>query len=192
MSLIFPRLSPPKIGSANARLCSKATWTNGEIDQDELAARASFASMLHAANEPALAEVEFGKILALDPDHIDARMMRAMQSIEAGRLDEAFPDLEVILNHPGLVEHLRKEPMLLARMQGPTKSLISHLHDVSRRYCLRGKFDKGRTIARRVLDVAILLKRHVRRIALQPGKGLRPLGPARSRILSGRPPNSST
>jgi eukaryotic-like serine/threonine-protein kinase len=138
----------------------KATWTNLEIDQDELAARAFFASTLHAANEPALAEVEFGKIVALDPDHIDARMMRAMQSIDAGRLDEAFPDLEAILNHPGLVEHLRKEPMLLARMHGPSESLINNLHGASRRYCLRGKFDKGRTIARRVLEVATLLNRH--------------------------------
>ena len=138
----------------------KANWKNGEIDQDELTARASFASTLHAANEPELAEIEFGKILALDPDHIDARMMRAMQSIEANRLDEAFADLEVILNHPGLLEHLRKEPELLARIHGSAKSLIIHLHDVSRRFCVRGKFDKGRTIARRVLEVATLLNRH--------------------------------
>ena len=91
----------------------------------------SFASVLHEANEPVLTEVEFGKILALDPDHIDARTMRAMQLIEVDRLDEAFPDLEVVLSHPGLVAYFRKEPMLLGRMYGPSNSLIIHLQTFS-------------------------------------------------------------
>ena len=43
---------------------------------------------------------------------------------------------------------------------GPAESIIFNLHGVSRSYCLRGKFDKGRTIARRVLEVAMLLNRH--------------------------------
>jgi hypothetical protein len=137
----------------------KATWKNGEIDQDELVARASFASMLREANEPVLAKVEFGKILALDPDHIGARMTRARQSIEADRLDEAFPDLEFVLNHPGLLDYLRNEPLLLSSIPGPSNSLITYLHYVSRHYCQRGQFDKGRTIARRVLEVATLLNR---------------------------------
>jgi hypothetical protein len=115
---------------------------------------------LHEANEPALVEVELGKILALDPDHIDARMMRAVQLLEAGRLDEAFPDFEKVLNHPGLLEHLRREPMNGAGTQDPTKLLMTNLHHVSIRYCRRGNFDKGRTIARRVLELAIPLKRH--------------------------------
>ena len=142
-----------RVGLANEnRFAERGTlgrvgWNHGEVDQDELAARAFFASTLREANEPDLAEVEVGKILALDPDNIEARLMRARQSIEGDRFDEAFPDLEAVLSHPGLLEYLRNESIFLDRTHSPTKSLIIYLHDVSRHYCLRGKFDQGRTIA---------------------------------------------
>ena len=120
----------------------------------------SFASVLHAANEPLLAETELSKMLSLDPDHIAGRMMRAVHLISVDRLDDAFADLEVVLYHPRLMENLRQEPIVFASTQGPRESLIIQLHRVSMHYCLKAQLDKGRTIARRVLDVAILLERH--------------------------------
>jgi len=50
--------------------------------------------------------------------------------------------------------------MLLARLRDPThRALIPAFHDASRRYYLNGRVEEGRSIARRALDLAILLKR---------------------------------
>ena len=170
----------------------KATWKNGEIDPEELSFRVFFASTLREADEPALAEVELGKILALDPDHIGARVMRARRLLEADRLDEAFPDLELVLNHPGLLEYLRNEPVPLARIADPNKSLVIYLHYVSRHYC------RTRPVRQRTNDRSPGTRSREaaqpvpRRISLQLGDGPRPRCPDRTEFYRERCRTSST
>ena len=49
-----------------------------------------------------------------------------------------------MLNNPGLIDHCQKNP-----------AFIRSFHHASRRYCLNGRFQEGRAIARRALDLAI-------------------------------------
>ena len=101
---------------------------------------------LRQAGEYELAAYEFGKILILDPDQIAVRMSRALLSIETRRFEQAQRDLDSVLTNPGLIEHIQKDP-----------TFIQRFHHASRQYCLNGKFQEGRAIARRALDLAITL-----------------------------------
>jgi len=118
------------------------------IDPEEVAARAELATKIFKADDYDLSWAELGKILILDPNHIGVRMRRALQAIETRRFDEARRDLEMVFNHPGLFDYIRKnEPTLIRRF-----------HDASRRYFRNGKVEEGRMIARRALDLSIGLK----------------------------------
>ena len=87
--------------------------------------------------------------------------MRASQAIEAGKLDEAFPDIKAIIDNPGLTGYLRKEAVLLERHDNPgPRSLIGFLQTTSRRYYSRGMIEECRTIGRCALDLAITSKLH--------------------------------
>ena len=131
-----------------------------EIDPAELVDRADLARSIRIAGEPELAEAELGKILILEPHDIAARMARALQAVEAGRLDDALLDIEAVIDDPGLVDHLQNEAVLLAQLGGPNQlSLASLLHDASRRYCASGRVKDGQMIATRALDLAIALDR---------------------------------
>jgi hypothetical protein len=118
--------------------------------------------MIRDAGEPQLAEAELGKILLLRPDHIGARITRASQALEAGRLDAAFPDIKAVIDHPGLAEYLRNEAVLLAKAHEPNRlALITTLGNRSRNYCHDGRVKEGRAIARLALDLAIASKMQV-------------------------------
>jgi serine/threonine protein kinase len=142
-----------------------------EIEPDELDARAVLAvtigkagqRMLH--DEPAetdrtmaaahdstpdalsIAAAELEKILALDPQHIGARMARMMQSLELGRFEEARNDLELVLNHPKLIDELRKNP------QG-----FPFLHLAAQRFARFGLIREASRIADMAVDCSIELK----------------------------------
>jgi hypothetical protein len=118
-----------------------------DVDPEELATRAQLASRIIAAGEVDLAALELDKILILEPDQIEARMNRVILSIDARRFEEAQRDLDSVLNNPGLIDHSQKYPTFIRRF-----------HHASRRYCLNGKFQEGRAIARRALDVSITLR----------------------------------
>jgi tetratricopeptide (TPR) repeat protein len=121
----------------------------GEIDYDELDARAVLATTIHEAGKIETAAVELEKILALEPDYLYARLMRGLQAIETRRFEEARTDLKAVLNHSRLLELLHKEP-----------GLILTLHDVSRRYARHGLIDEAIEIAEDALSYANLLKQH--------------------------------
>jgi tetratricopeptide (TPR) repeat protein len=130
----------------------------GTTDPGEFDARVGLATAIRQAGALDLAEAEFNKLLLLEPDHIGVRMTRAAQAIEAGRLDQALPDIEAILRHPGLASYLRAEPSMFARMRDPNhRTLLELFNDASRKYCFMGKLDIGRAIARRAVDLAIEL-----------------------------------
>jgi serine/threonine protein kinase len=120
-----------------------------EADAEEINARVVLASTIRKAGESEVASAEYAKILILDPDHIPSRMTRAMEAIESQRFGEARRDLEAILNHPGLISHLRKDP-----------TFIRCLHRASGWFALSGHLEEGRALARRALDLALILKQH--------------------------------
>jgi eukaryotic-like serine/threonine-protein kinase len=149
------------IGLGDRDLESGGDRSVAEVDAAELVDRADLASKIRQAGEPELAAAELGKILILKPDDIGARTTRATQLIDAGRLDEAFPDIKVIIDNPGLTEYLRKEAVLLGQHDKPGPcSLIGFLQTTSRRYYSRGMIEECRTIGRCALDLAIASKLH--------------------------------
>lgn len=58
----------------------------------------------------AIAAGELDRVLALNPDLLNARRERMMQFLIQGRLKEAQADLELVLNHPRLAEQLQRDP----------------------------------------------------------------------------------
>jgi hypothetical protein len=109
----------------------------------ELSARLDLASKIRNAGEHALATDEYAKVLVLDPDHIPARMSRALEAIRNGRIGPAEHDLELVLNHPRLTDYLRRNP-----------AFFRYLLQASRQLSLGGHAGEGRVVARRVLDFA--------------------------------------
>ena len=127
-----------------------------EVDREDLVDRTDLANRIRQAGEPALAEVELEKSSYSNLMISEARMTRAMQSIEAERLDLAFSDIKSVIDDPGLPEYVRNESVLIARYGLPnSRSLIGILGIMSRKYCYYGRIEEGGTIARRVLDLAI-------------------------------------
>jgi eukaryotic-like serine/threonine-protein kinase len=127
-----------------------------EADSEELIDRTDLASAIRKAGEPELAAAELGKVLIFDPNHIGARMTLAAQAIEAGQLDEALADIDMVIDDPRLLDYLRGEQVLLARAREPNRpSLIGILDIVSRQCCATGRTKEAQSVARRALDLAI-------------------------------------
>jgi tetratricopeptide (TPR) repeat protein len=101
------------------------------LDREELNARAVLATVIskagadslrergtsaaEGANSPktialAIAAGELDKVLKAEPDYLPARLVRMIQSLEEGRLQEARQDLELILIAPQLSALLREDP----------------------------------------------------------------------------------
>jgi eukaryotic-like serine/threonine-protein kinase len=118
------------------------------VDPDELITRLALASKIQNAGDPELASTEYAKVLMLDPDHIPARTIRALEEIKNKRFEQAHHDLELVLNHPHLMEYLRRNP-----------PFWRFLLQASRQLSLTGRAEEGRAIARRVLDFANVLNR---------------------------------
>ena len=68
-------------------------------------------------------------------------------AMETRQFEVARSELHGVLNHPRLIEYLRENP-----------KLFDPFHKTIRLYLGMGKVDEARTMARRVLDLAILLK----------------------------------
>ncbi len=116
---------------------------------EEINARVVLASTIRKAGDSKLADAELTKILILAPNHLPARMIRALDAIEDGRFADGLRDLDAILAHPGLTGYLRKDP-----------SLFPSFYTATRRLLRNGKAEEARTIARRTLDLAIALGHH--------------------------------
>jgi eukaryotic-like serine/threonine-protein kinase len=114
-----------------------------EVDFDDLRTRYKLAESIRKAGESDVASAEFAKILALDPEQIPARMSRAKEAIEHRRFGEAERDLNAVLNHPHLIEYLRKDP-----------TLFRCFHQISWLLSKSGKASEGQVLARKTLDLA--------------------------------------
>ena len=123
-------------------LFARPTETVG-VDPDDLSARYKLAESIRKAGESDLASAENAKILVLDPEYIPARMARARESIEHGRFGEAERDLNAVLDHPYLMEYLRKDP-----------TLLRSFHQISLLLAIGGKAEEGHVLARKTLDLA--------------------------------------
>ena len=113
------------------------------VDPGELSTRLDLASKIRNAGDLELAASEYAKVLMLDPDHIPARMSRALEAIKNKRFGERGTTLKRVLNHPRLTEYLRRNP-----------PFFRFLLQASRQFSLAGHAPEGRAVARRVLDFA--------------------------------------
>lgn len=118
-----------------------------ELQADELNARLNVARKIQEAGDVELAAAEFSKVLLFDPDHLAARMERALLAIQSGRLNDAGRDIDCVLAHPGLNAYLTEHP-----------EFINGLYSAARAYLVQGKVAEGRALARRALDLAISAK----------------------------------
>jgi eukaryotic-like serine/threonine-protein kinase len=129
-------------------LANRPSLANSEahvlaVDPGELNKRLMLASKIHNAGDRELASIEYAKVLMLDPDHIPARTIRALDEIKNKRFDEAHHDLELVLSHPHLMEYLRRNP-----------PFWHFLLQASRQLSSAGRAEEGRAVARKVLDFA--------------------------------------
>jgi len=115
-----------------------------DIDSEELNARLTIAQQIREAGDIELAMVELTKALVIDPDHLAARMERALLAIKLGRFDDVRSDLDRIMAHPRLIAYLAEHP-----------NFISCFYSASSEYLSLGKVEEGRALARRTLDLAI-------------------------------------
>ena len=131
----------------SSRLTLLTGLTEGSaVDSGELITRYILASIIRKSGDLALAAAENAKILCLDPDHIPARMLRAVEAIERRKFGEAQRDLFAVLNHPDLIGYIRKDP-----------TLLRFFHQASRQLAIGGKAQEGQILARKTLDLAICL-----------------------------------
>jgi predicted Zn-dependent protease len=121
-----------------------------EITPEEIEGRLLLADAMRRAEDFARARVELDKILKVAPDHIPARMARAVIAIKDGQFDEARRELDAVLNHPGLLSHLRGTPDSFACFFRVTHVFLE-----------AKKVDEAETIARRAQDLAIRAEQQV-------------------------------
>ncbi len=76
------------------------------VDRGELSIRLDLASKIRDAGDRELASIEYAKILLLDPAHLPARTFRALSAIDHESYAQAEYDLQLVLNHPHLIEYL--------------------------------------------------------------------------------------
>jgi len=107
-------IEPDELDARAALALSIITKAGTNKFRDEAAETDLTTPRAHASTPDALAiaSAELEKILTLDPQHLIARMMRMMQSLEQGHLQEARNDLDLVLNHPNLIAELRKNPQV--------------------------------------------------------------------------------
>jgi serine/threonine protein kinase/tetratricopeptide (TPR) repeat protein len=116
-------------------------------DRGDLDSRTELALIIQGSGAFELADAEAAKILVLDPGHLAARWLRVMRAIEGHRFDEIRQDLDLVLNHAELENYVRTQPNRLTRF-----------HWMTNRYLIAGSFEEARMVARRAVDLAIMLR----------------------------------
>ena len=149
--------SHPRPPSADAHVLA--------VDPGELIIRLVLASKIRNSGARELASSEFAKVLMLDPDHIHARTIRALEEIKSNSLGLAHHDLLVVLNHPHLMDYLRKNP-----------PFWRFLLQASRQFSMAGTAEDGRAVVRQIARLCQLGPSRQGRVALQPGMCLRHFG----------------
>ena len=121
-------------------------------DREDLEARAKLAEALRQARFHPLAFSEYSKVLAIQPNHIPARIARAEQAILDGQFDEARIDLAVVFDAPGLEDYVRRYPRALIPLLDITRMLLN----------VR-RLDEARWVAERTHALAVRCRRDVGR-----------------------------
>src|SRR5271157_5850296 len=105
-------IQPDELDVRTALALKIITNASTNMLRDEAADTGPATPAAHASTPVALAiaAAELDKILALDPQHITARMARMLQSLKQGRIQKARNDLDLVLNRPLLIGYLRKDP----------------------------------------------------------------------------------
>ena len=83
---------------------------SGDDAPEDIDFRLRLSEAIHKSGDYVGAQAELDRILAFEPDHLLTRMTSVVYAIDAHQFDAARRDLEAILNHPGLLDHLRKTP----------------------------------------------------------------------------------
>ena len=82
------------------------------IDPSELNTRYMLASTIRKSGEQAIASGEYAKILILDPDHIPARMTRALEAINGRHFAQAECDFDVAIESSAIARISAQGPAL--------------------------------------------------------------------------------
>ena len=83
---------------------------SGDHPPEDIDFRLRLSEAIHKSGDYVGARAELDRTLAFEPDHLPTRMKSVEYAIDAHQFDAARRDLEAILNHPGLLDHLRKTP----------------------------------------------------------------------------------
>jgi serine/threonine protein kinase len=108
-----PLLEPDRLDAQELKSRALLATTISQAGADavrEAAAPGRSANRSPKTRALALAARELDKILALEPGHVPARLVRMSQSLEEGRFAEARQDLDLALIAPDLKDLLHKDP----------------------------------------------------------------------------------
>lgn len=119
-------------------------------DPGEVDVRSALADSLLNARLPRLAAAELEKILVIEPGHAASRIKLAGLAIKEGRFNDAWSELAIVRDAPGIEDQLRAAPQEFDRLFG-----ITYL------YLLAGKVDEATGVAEFARDMAIELNRNV-------------------------------
>ena len=122
-----------------------------KVSPEDIDIRLQLADAFYDAGAFAQAEAELDKILKLDPDNFPARLKRVKLAVQARQYDVARRELDAVLNHPELLEELRKTPI----------NCFTPFFMVTHRYLQAKKVAEARMVAERAYEFAVQLKRDV-------------------------------
>jgi serine/threonine protein kinase/tetratricopeptide (TPR) repeat protein len=130
----------------------RGTWIHSPVplisgddpDRDDLDARINLADAIRQAGAFDFAARELDKILALDPDHIDARCTLMMQELEQRHFDAARDELDIVVGHADLFDFLHSNP-----------ENLKFFARSARQFALRGQIRDALRIADRLFSFSV-------------------------------------
>ena len=115
-----------------------------ELAPGEVEKRLRLADAIRDAGDFTAAQTELDKILRSNPDDIPTRMKQVEYAIRDRRFEVARRELDVVLNHPAVIDHLRETPI-----NGLTPFFV-----VTHRYLQADQRDEAEKVARRASELA--------------------------------------
>ena len=163
----------PVASGAELRPIAGSTETLG-VDPDELSTRYMLASSIRRAGESDLAAAGDRKDPGSRSRTTSPRAWREpVEAIEPGDSTRPSATLNAVLNHPDLIEYLRKDP-----------TLLRCFHQVSRKLSIGGKAQEGQVLGKEDARPGNRASSAPERVALQPGTSLRHARSKRSPVVA--------
>ena len=122
-----------------------------EIPSEQIEFRLQLTDAIRDTGGYTLAETELDKILRHNPDDFRTRMKRVEYAIKDEHFDDARREFDAVLNHPGLLDQLRRIPT----------NRFAPFFMVTHRYLKEKKVEEARMVAERARDLAIHFERDV-------------------------------